>query len=153
MMPDFDGLSLCTKIRNNPNTSHIPIVLLTAKTDESDNLDGLDHGADAYITKPFSIELLLKTIERTIKNRDIIKNGEYEQTLQKEHISTVSIKSPDEKLLAKVYLLIENNLDNQSLRYVLFAKRSEEHTSELKSLLCISYAVFCLKNKIQHKQI
>src|SRR3546814_877373 len=101
MMPDLDGLSLCTKIRNNPNTSHIPIVLLTAKTDESDNLDGLDHGADAYITKPFSIELLLKTIERTIKNRDIIKSGEYEQTLQKEHISTVSIKSPDEKLLEK----------------------------------------------------
>ena len=115
MMPDLDGLSLCAKLRNNPNTNHIPVVLLTAKTDESDNLDGLDHGADAYITKPFSIDLLLKTIERTIKNRDIVKNGEYEQTLQKEHISTVSIKSPDEKLLEKVYLFIENNLDNPSL--------------------------------------
>lgn len=115
MMPKLDGFSLCAKVRGNPNVNAIPIVLLTAKTGENDNLHGLGCGADAYVTKPFYMEILLKTIETIIRNRELIKNGEREQYLQDEHISKVSLKSMDEKLLEKVHRIIESNLDNPLL--------------------------------------
>ncbi len=60
MMPEMDGLTLCRKIRQNVNINYLPIILLTARTSEEDNLEGLDTGADAYLMKPFSIELLRK---------------------------------------------------------------------------------------------
>ena len=52
MMPEMDGLTLCRKIKQNVNLNHIPVILLTAKTREEDNLEGLETGADAYMTKP-----------------------------------------------------------------------------------------------------
>jgi len=115
MMPILDGLSLCQKIRGNPNVSHIPVILLTAKVHETDNLDGLECGADAYITKPFNVDILLKTIEGIIKNRERIRKNEREQRFQTQYISNVSIKSADEKLLEKIHLLIEQNLGNPLL--------------------------------------
>lgn len=115
MMPELDGFSLCGKVRGNPNVSHIPIILLTARAEEADNLDGFEYGADAYITKPFNMDILLKTIESTIKNRELIGKSKREQRLQEEYISTVSVKSADEKLLEKVHLFIEKNLDNPLL--------------------------------------
>ena len=115
MMPKLNGFSLCAKVRSNPNASRIPIILLTAKTNETDNLHGLGCGADAYMTKPFNMEILLKTIETIIRNRDIIRNCEREQHLQDEHISKVTLKSMDEKLLEKVHRIIESNLDNPLL--------------------------------------
>ncbi len=60
MMPEMDGLTLCRKIKQNVNLNHIPVILLTAKTREEDNLEGLNIGADAYIMKPFNIEILQK---------------------------------------------------------------------------------------------
>lgn len=58
MMPEMDGFELCRKIRQNPNINSVPIVLLTAKTTVDDNIEGLELGADAYITKPFNMSLL-----------------------------------------------------------------------------------------------
>nr|WP_255539718.1 two-component regulator propeller domain-containing protein [Parapedobacter sp. ISTM3] len=115
MMPELDGFSLCEKIRNNPNISHIPIILLTAKAQEADNLDGLERGADAYMTKPFNTELLLKAITSIIKNRELIRKSEREQRFQEEYIPALSIKSADEKLLEKIHQLIEHNLNNPLL--------------------------------------
>lgn len=62
MMPEMDGLTLCKKIKQNVTINHIPIILLTAKSREEDNLEGLNMGADAYIVKPFSIEILRKRL-------------------------------------------------------------------------------------------
>lgn len=59
MLPELDGLELCKKIRNNPETALLPIMMLTAKADESDTIVGLELGADDYITKPFSPKTLL----------------------------------------------------------------------------------------------
>jgi ligand-binding sensor domain-containing protein/signal transduction histidine kinase/CheY-like chemotaxis protein/AraC-like DNA-binding protein len=115
MMPVMDGMTLCKKIRSNPLVNHIPIILLTAKTAESTNAEGLEMGADAYITKPFNVEILMKTIKGLIKNRQILKNNDNEQHYQEEFISKVNIKASEEKLLEKVHLLIDKNLANPDL--------------------------------------
>lgn len=92
MMPVMDGMALCRKLRANPLVNHIPVILLTAKTEESSNALGLELGADAYITKPFNIEILSKTIKSLIRNRQIIQNNESKQQYQGVFISKTTIK-------------------------------------------------------------
>ncbi|NID12090.1 two-component regulator propeller domain-containing protein [Fibrivirga algicola] len=121
MMPVMDGMTLCRKLRANPLINHIPIILLTAKTEESSNALGLELGADAYITKPFNIDILLKTIKSLIKNRQLIRNNESEQQYQAEFISKITIKSADVKLLEKVHLLINKNIANPELSVEMIA--------------------------------
>ena len=109
-MPRMDGIELCAKVKSNIHTSHIPVVLLTARTSLIYQLDGLETGADDYITKPFNMQLLLARIKNLIhtrkelqqrfaKNFDLSPNG-------------VVLNSLDEQLLSQVKLLIERNLDN-----------------------------------------
>ncbi|SOD82407.1 hybrid sensor histidine kinase/response regulator transcription factor [Spirosoma fluviale] len=121
MMPVMDGMALCRKLRANPLVNHIPVILLTAKTEESSNALGFELGADAYITKPFNIDILLKTIKSLIRNRQIILNNESEQQYQEEFISKVSIKSADTKLLEKVHALINKNMSNPDLSVEMIA--------------------------------
>ncbi|MCF0069659.1 response regulator [Dyadobacter sp. CY261] len=115
MMPVMDGMTLCKKVKANPLVNHIPVILLTAKTAESTNAEGLEMGADAYITKPFNVQILMKTIKGLIRNRQILKNNDNEQHYQEEFISKVNIKASEEKLLEKVHLLIDKNLANPDL--------------------------------------
>ncbi len=121
MMPLMDGMTLCRKLRANPLVNHIPIILLTAKTEESSNALGFELGADAYITKPFNMEILSKTIRSLIRNRQIILNNEHEQQYQDEFIAKVSLKSADTKLLEKVHALISKNLANPELSVEMIA--------------------------------
>ena len=69
MMPVMDGLSFCRKIKDNAMTSHIPVILLTARSTESQQVEGLGCGADAYMTKPFSANLLVARIGNLLKSR------------------------------------------------------------------------------------
>jgi DNA-binding response OmpR family regulator len=66
---------LCRKIRQNPNINSIPVILLTAKTTVDDNLEGLELGADAYITKPFNMNILRKTVENLVNGREVLRNA------------------------------------------------------------------------------
>ena len=61
MMPVMDGITLCRKIKGSFNTNHIPVILLTAKSEDADRLEGLSTGADAYMSKPFNIDILRQT--------------------------------------------------------------------------------------------
>ncbi|WP_229220165.1 hybrid sensor histidine kinase/response regulator transcription factor [Dyadobacter beijingensis] len=115
MMPVMDGMTLCKKLKANPLVNYIPIILLTAKTAESTNAEGLEMGADAYITKPFNMQILTKTIKALIRNRQILRNNDNEQHYQEEFISRINIKASEEKLLEKVHLLIDKNLANPDL--------------------------------------
>ena len=74
MMPEIDGITLCNKIKGNINLNHIPVILLTAKVREEDNIEGLEIGADAYIHKPFSINILRSTAQNLIKSRELLRN-------------------------------------------------------------------------------
>ena len=73
MMPEMDGLELCEQLKSNLDYSHIPIVLLTAKTTLEQKIEGLEHGADAYIEKPFSMEYLRVTVVNLLENRERLR--------------------------------------------------------------------------------
>lgn len=73
MLPSIDGLQLCGLIRNNPKYSHIPIIMLTARSDEFDKVHGLEMGADDYITKPFSPKELIARIKAILRRTDLSK--------------------------------------------------------------------------------
>ena len=81
MMPVMDGLTFCSKIKEDEVTSHIPVILLTARSEESQRIEGYEHGADAYLTKPFSAHLLLARISNLLQARRQRKNRRTRQTL------------------------------------------------------------------------
>ncbi len=73
MMPNVSGTQMCTMLKSNPDTSHIPVVILTAKVAMEHKIQGLSMGADDYLTKPFSIKLLVSRIDNILKNRKLLK--------------------------------------------------------------------------------
>ena len=72
-MSGMDGLELCRKIRHNPVTNHIPVIILTSSTDETSHLESIDSGADRFLSKPLSIELLRSSIAQVIASRDTMR--------------------------------------------------------------------------------
>ncbi len=110
MMPQMDGYQLCEKIKTNELTSHIPIILLTAKADRQSKLTGLETGADDYLAKPFEAEELLVRIYNLIESRKKLRAHYSRQiTLQPKAISITSV---DEQFLQKVMLVIEAHMDD-----------------------------------------
>lgn len=122
MMPEMDGLTLCRKIKQNININHIPVILLTAKTREEDNLEGLEMGADAYIMKPFSIEILKRTVTNLIRSREILKNNFTGNQEQEERLQKIDADSPDERLLDRVMKMINDNIGNPDLNVEMIAQ-------------------------------
>jgi signal transduction histidine kinase/DNA-binding response OmpR family regulator len=122
MMPEMDGITLCQKIKQNVNINQIPVILLTAKAEEEDNLEGLGIGADAYIVKPFNIELLRVTVQNIIKNRHILKNNFAGNQHQKDKVADVAIVSSDEKLLLRIMETINTNIDNPALNVEMLSR-------------------------------
>lgn len=121
MMPEMDGITLCRKIKQHVNINHVPIILLTAKSEEEDNLEGLGTGADAYIVKPFNLDILNKTIQNIIKNREILRNSFTGNQQQEDKVQKVQIKSSDEKLMEKIMDIINENLSNPVLSVEMLA--------------------------------
>jgi signal transduction histidine kinase/DNA-binding response OmpR family regulator len=122
MMPEMDGLTLLKKIRTNVNLSHIPVIMLTAKTEQSDKIEGLEKGADVYLTKPFSIDELHVRITNLLESRKILK-GKYSGAQdQDDKIKAVSFKSSDELLMEKVMKFINENISNPEMNVEMLAK-------------------------------
>ncbi|MFL1012933.1 two-component regulator propeller domain-containing protein [Flavisericum labens] len=119
MMPVEDGIYLCNALKHNELTSHIPIILLTAKVGEAQKKEGLNTGADAYVTKPFNTETLKLRVEKLIENR---------QKLQK-HFSKgfdlnpeIRISSTEEEFLKRLKSVLDKNLVNPDFSSVAFSK-------------------------------
>ena len=108
MMPQMDGLELCSRLKQSTATSHIPVILLTARTLDEQRIEGYEHGADAYITKPFSAPLLLARIHNLLQSRKQLKQvfGGADE-LAKEEIST-----PDKEFVSKIRSEIHRNISN-----------------------------------------
>ena len=115
MMPEMDGNTMCSKIKSSPTTSHIPVILLTAKSRDEDRLEGLETGADAYLLKPFNMDILRRTIINLIHTHQMLrlKYGRNDQL--EEQVDQVKMKSPDEQLLDRVMKVINKNISNSDL--------------------------------------
>ncbi|HYH56912.1 MAG TPA: response regulator, partial [Anseongella sp.] len=110
MMPDMNGMELCRKIKTDRRTSHIPVILLTALAAEEQQLEGLETGADDYITKPFSLDLLLLRIKNLIAQRELVRQSF--QKYMEIRPSEASITPLDESLIKKATALVEENMAN-----------------------------------------
>ena len=115
MMPEMDGNALCSQLKSNSSTNFIPVILLTARSRDEDRLEGLETGADAYIVKPFNMDILRRTIQNLLNSRRLLKM-KYERTdALEEGVEDIRLKSPDEKLLEKIMECVRKNLTNSDL--------------------------------------
>lgn len=121
VMPKMDGLQLCDKIKQNINLNHIPVVLLTGKSKDEDTLKGLKTGADAYITKPFNIEVLRVRILNLIESRKVLRNSFTGQQVQNDKLSAPDVKTPDDKLMTRIMKALDDNLSNPELTIEMLA--------------------------------
>ncbi|HSL88532.1 MAG TPA: response regulator, partial [Ignavibacteriaceae bacterium] len=110
MMPEIDGIELCNMLKNNSKTSHIPVILLTAKVTEESRIEGLESGADDYMTKPFNNEELAVRIRNLIEQRKNLR----EKFSKEINVQTAGLVSNtlDEEFMKKVYERINQNLGN-----------------------------------------
>jgi YesN/AraC family two-component response regulator len=113
MMPEMDGLKLCKKLKSDEFTSHIPVFLLTAKSETEHQVSGLEMGADDYIVKPFSIEVLMLKIRNLLENR---KQAAEKFSQDANYIpQNIKISEIDQGFLEKFVRLVEENIDNPEL--------------------------------------
>ena len=121
MMPEMDGNQLCAKLKMNPNTNFIPVILLTAKNRDEDKLEGLETGADAYIVKPFNMDILRRTIVNLLNTHRMLRLKYERNDVLEEQVDEVKLKSPDEKLLDRIMQTINNHLDDSDLSVDMIA--------------------------------
>lgn len=110
MMPVMDGLQLCSTLKNDIRYSHIPIILLTAKVNDEHQQEGLAIGADDYITKPFSVEILKLRIEKQI-TRNKEQHSLFDKQMEIEP-SKITITPLDQQFISNAIAIVENNIEN-----------------------------------------
>jgi signal transduction histidine kinase/ligand-binding sensor domain-containing protein/DNA-binding response OmpR family regulator len=110
IMPEMDGIELCRTVKQDNRTSHIPVILLTSRASEEQRVEGFEAGADDYITKPFSFEILELRIKNLIAEREMLKKRFQKQIEIKP--GEISITSMDEKLIQKALDMVEKNISN-----------------------------------------
>jgi YesN/AraC family two-component response regulator len=127
MMGKMSGIELCAKIKRNVDTNTIPVILLTAASQDTARIKALDIGADAYITKPFNLSVLLHTVTNLLKRNVTLRNnylgrqgsGEADT---KDNKDVPMTESPDKKLLTRVLKVINENMSNPNLTVDMIAK-------------------------------
>lgn len=120
LMPEMNGIELCEKLKTDERTSHIPVILLTARSATENKVEGLETGADDYITKPFSTAELQARINNLIKQRKNLR-----KQYRKEIIfdpKDMAVTSTDEKFLIKVFEIIEQHISDYNFTVEGFAK-------------------------------
>ena len=115
MMPIMDGNTLCAKLKNNIRTNMIPVVLLTAKSSDEEKLEGLETGADAYIVKPFNLDILKRTLLNLVASRNMMRNKMEGMESQEKKVENLDIQTADDKLMERVMKVINANMNNADL--------------------------------------
>ncbi len=113
IMPEMDGFEFCRRIKTDIKTSHIPLLMLTAKARIDDRIEGIEHGSDAYMTKPFDMRLLTLRLSQLITSRKLIFDKYFSEVSgSKENTNATSI---DKEFINKVLAYIGENISNSSL--------------------------------------
>ncbi|MBT1702316.1 hybrid sensor histidine kinase/response regulator transcription factor [Chryseosolibacter indicus] len=120
MMPEKDGFELCQRLKSDERTSHVPIILLTARSGDEAQLKGLTIGADDYLTKPFKLDILQLKIKNILFTRQKLK----QQFTKNPHYipDNTQVSSADEAFLKKAVAVIEENLDNSDFDVERFSE-------------------------------
>ncbi len=115
LMPDFDGYELCRRLKADPATSHVPILLLTAKTAVESRLEGFAAGADDYITKPFQVEELLGRVRNRLQQQHRQQQHNRKSLLREGHLLNTDVPpKPEDEFLNMLYTVLEARLDDSS---------------------------------------
>ena len=120
MMPGMDGKELCRNIKNNPATSHIPVILLTAQTAVEQYIEGYQTGADDYITKPFNTRLLISRCNNLVNSRILLQEKFSHQP--ETNVQMLATNKIDKELLDKAISIIEANIGNSNFNMNIFAR-------------------------------
>ncbi len=151
MMPFMDGITLTRQLKSHVNTSHIPVILLTARTSIMNKIEGFDIGADDYILKPFNESLLISRIKSVLKNRKII----HEKFTAKDIISLseLSLNKSDEAFMKKFVAIIDSNISSTDLsaQFVCSAIGMSHSVmyKKLKGLTNMTYVEFVRDYKLK----
>lgn len=116
MMPEMDGFTLCEKLKTDERTSHIPVILLTAKSSQSDQVSGLETGADIYLTKPFSTKILELNVRNLLAAREKLREKFSQEiiALPEEAVTPVHafVNTVDKEFLNKVMQIVDEHMDD-----------------------------------------
>lgn len=137
MMPGIDGFELCRRVKNDINLSHIPVILLTARTTDVSRIEGLQLGADDYLTKPFNIEVLQLRVKKFIE----WEQNNHRQFRQKMNIepSEITITPLDEQFIKKAIALVEENISDSDFSVeTLAAEVAMSRSTLYKKLMAIT---------------
>ncbi len=130
MMPKLDGMAFAKQLKTNEKTSHIPIIMLTARAEQTDKLKGLETGADAYLTKPFDAQELSIRVEKLIEQRRQLRERFAKSNTPKK-IEVAKISALDKAFLTRLTALIEENLDNEDFSIEEMSKAMNMSRSQL----------------------
>lgn len=131
MMPDIDGLELISRIKSDKFTRHIPLIVVSARISESDQAEGLDLGADAYLTKPFSSVVLRSVVNRLMTSKKELKDYYYSPESAYEQSGGQLVHQEDKEFMDAVIAIIKENLDQEALRPELIAEKLGMNTRSL----------------------
>lgn len=129
MMPKMDGRELCKRIRSNEDTSHIPIIMLTAKDTVDDKIGGLQTGVDDYISKPFQMTELRARISNLIRQREVLKER-FSREISLEP-SEITVTPLDEKILMKAIEIVEAHMKDEDFSLEIFRQELNLSRSSL----------------------
>ena len=150
MMPEQDGISLCNTLKYNELTSHIPIILLTAKVGEEDEIQGLKTGADAYITKPFNNEKLQLRVKKLIENRQLLRKHFSKDFSINPDISITSTEADFLKRLKQVLddRITDPNFTSEAFAESMHMSRTQLHR-KLKAIIGMSTSEFIRTQRLK----
>jgi AraC-like DNA-binding protein len=118
-MPGKTGFALCADIKENPEWCHIPVILLTAKADAQSNIEGMKHGADAYIPKPFDPDVLVAAVESQIRNRRLLQNRVLNLTSttiqEPEKAEEAHLSASDRAMIERIHAWMDAHLDDETV--------------------------------------
>lgn len=128
-MPVMDGHEFCRIVKNDERTSHIPVIMLTAKVEQDEQVAGIESGADLYLTKPFSIKVLQSYIKNLLRTKDQLRQY-YTQKLLLEPLD-VEIGDIDKKFMERLMAVINNNIGNPDFQVSDLSKAMAMSTAVL----------------------